>query len=52
MHVLLLSLQYLLRIGNSGGNLHKYWAVYFNRSDHPRIQGGFIWDWADQGEIL
>jgi beta-galactosidase len=32
--------------GNSGGNLQDYWdAIYA----HPRLQGGFIWDWADQG---
>jgi beta-galactosidase len=36
--------------GNSGGNLHKYWELYFDRAEHQRIQGGFVWDWADQGE--
>lgn len=35
--------------GNSGGGLNKYWELYFNKKDHPRIQGGFIWDWVDQG---
>jgi hypothetical protein len=38
--------------GNSGGGLHKHWELYFNRAQHPRIQGGFIWDWVDQGEYL
>jgi beta-galactosidase len=33
-------------MGNSVGNLKDYWnAVYEN----PNIQGGFIWDWVDQG---
>lgn len=33
--------------GNSGGNLQDYWDVVYK---HPgRLQGGFIWDWVDQG---
>ena len=35
-----------LFIGNSGGNLNEYWDA-FRR--FPRLQGGFIWDWVDQG---
>lgn len=38
--------------GNSGGGLSKYWELYFNKKDHPRIQGGFIWDWVDQGTCI
>lgn len=33
--------------GNSGGNLQDYWDVIHKYPD--RLQGGFIWDWADQG---
>ena len=29
-----------------GGNLNEYWST-FRR--FPRLQGGFIWDWVDQG---
>ena len=39
----------LYLIGNSGGNLSKDWELYWDKSEHPRIQGGFIWDWVDQG---
>jgi beta-galactosidase len=33
-------------MGNSGGNLQDEWDVIYA---HPRLQGGFLWDWADQG---
>ena len=33
-------------MGNSGGGLEDYWKA-FRR--HSRLQGGFIWDWCDQG---
>lgn len=32
--------------GNSGGNLQDYWDVIYK---YPKLQGGFIWDWVDQG---
>ncbi|WP_313806585.1 glycoside hydrolase family 2 TIM barrel-domain containing protein [Sphingobium sp.] len=33
--------------GNSGGNLQDYWDLIYK---YPRrLQGGFIWDWVDQG---
>lgn len=32
--------------GNSGGNLQDYWNVIYK---YPKLQGGFIWDWVDQG---
>ncbi|CAN0074041.1 unnamed protein product, partial [Ectocarpus sp. 13 AM-2016] len=38
--------EYSHAMGNSNGNLHKYWEL-FRR--HRRLQGGFIWDWVDQG---
>ena len=33
-------------MGNSTGNLDEYWDLI--RSE-PVLQGGFIWDWVDQG---
>ena len=33
-------------MGNSGGNLHEYWDLFWRNSVW---QGGFIWDWVDQG---
>jgi len=37
--------EYAHSMGNSTGNLKEYWeAVAANK----RLQGGFIWDWADQ----
>jgi hypothetical protein len=38
--------EYAHMMGNSGGNLDTYWKWFNNFS---RLQGGFIWDWADQG---
>ena len=36
-------------MGNSSGNLDA-WAAAFEA--HPAAQGGFIWDWVDQGLTL
>ena len=37
--------EYAHSMGNSTGNLFEYWdAIEANK----RLQGGFIWDWADQ----
>jgi beta-galactosidase len=37
--------EYAHAMGNSVGNLNKYWElIYANR----QLQGGFIWDWVDQ----
>jgi beta-galactosidase len=33
-------------MGNALGNLREYWEEIYR---HPRMLGGFIWDWADQG---
>jgi len=30
------------------GVVQEYWEVY---DSHPHLQGGFIWDWVDQGLI-
>ena len=38
--------EYLHSMGNSMGNVQQYWDV-INR--HDVLQGGFIWDWVDQG---
>lgn len=33
-------------MGNSLGAFYKYWQAF---REFPRLQGGFIWDWVDQG---
>jgi hypothetical protein len=38
--------EYAHAMGNSTGNLQDYWDV-IERND--ALQGGFIWDWVDQG---
>ncbi len=38
--------EYSHAMGNSLGNIGDYWDA-FRRE--PRLQGGFIWDWVDQG---
>lgn len=38
--------EYAHAMGNSLGNFAEYWEVI---EKHPNLQGGFIWDWADQG---
>jgi beta-galactosidase len=38
--------EYAHAMGNSVGNLQDYWDVI---DAHPQLQGGFIWDWVDQG---
>ncbi|MRS16670.1 beta-galactosidase [Enterobacteriaceae bacterium RIT691] len=37
--------EYAHAMGNSFGGFHKYWAAF---RKHPRLQGGFVWDWVDQ----
>lgn len=38
--------EYSHAMGNSNGCLKEYWdAIYA----HPVLQGGFIWDWVEQG---
>jgi beta-galactosidase len=39
-------IEYAHAMGNSVGNLQEYWNVLESR---PQFQGGFIWDWVDQG---
>lgn len=38
--------EYAHAMGNSIGNLQEYWDFFYS---HPNMQGGFIWDWVDQG---
>jgi beta-galactosidase len=38
--------EYSHAMGNSNGNFKDYWDWV---RAHPRVQGGFIWDWMDQG---
>lgn len=37
--------EYSHAMGNSCGNLHKYWDLF---DKYDVLQGGFIWDWIDQ----
>ncbi len=38
--------EYAHSMGNSLGNFRKYWDAFYK---YPRLQGGFTWDWVDQG---
>ncbi|KAI3844214.1 hypothetical protein MKX03_032285 [Papaver bracteatum] len=38
--------EYSHAMGNSNGNIHEYWEAIDNTFG---LQGGFIWDWVDQG---
>ena len=38
--------EYAHAMGNSLGNFKDYWDAFRTQ---PRLQGGFIWDWVDQG---
>lgn len=38
--------EYAHAMGNSVGNLQDYWNAI---ESHRALQGGFIWDWVDQG---
>ena len=37
--------EYAHAMGNSFGGFAKYWDAF---RKHPRLQGGFVWDWVDQ----
>lgn len=41
-----LTSEYAHAMGNAIGNLREYWDEIYT---HPRLLGGFIWDWVDQG---
>jgi len=38
--------EYAHAMGNSMGNFQDYWNEI---NKYPQLQGGFIWDWVDQG---
>ncbi|KAL9175417.1 hypothetical protein ABFS82_02G110800 [Erythranthe guttata] len=38
--------EYSHSMGNSNGNIHEYWEAIDSTFG---LQGGFIWDWVDQG---
>ncbi len=42
----LIQCEYNHAMGNSSGNLADYWEIY---RQERLLQGGFIWDWKDQG---
>ncbi len=42
----LIMCEYAHAMGNSTGNLKEYWDAI---RKYPKLQGGFIWDWVDQG---
>lgn len=42
----LIQCEYAHAMGNSSGNMIDYWDAI---ESHDQLQGGFIWDWVDQG---
>jgi beta-galactosidase len=38
--------EYAHAMGNSSGGLKEYWDVFYSGTN---AQGGFVWDWVDQG---
>lgn len=38
--------EYSHAMGNSNGNLNLMWEAIYQ---YPNLQGGYIWDWVDQG---
>lgn len=45
----LIQCEYAHAMGNSVGNLQDYWDVI---EKYDALQGGFIWDWVDQGLLM
>lgn len=45
----LIMCEYSHAMGNSNGSLSEYWDLI---ERHDALQGGFIWDWVDQGLVL
>lgn len=44
----LIQCEYQHAMGNSNGNFRDYWEDIMA---YPSLQGGFIWDWVDQGLV-
>ena len=42
----LIMCEYSHAMGNSSGGMWAYWSQIYEK---PHLQGGFIWDWVDQG---
>lgn len=42
----LIMCEYAHSMGNSTGNFQEWWTLI---ESEPSLQGGFIWDWVDQG---
>ncbi len=40
--------EYSHAMGNSNGHFKEYWDLF---ESHPRMVGGYIWDWTDQGLV-
>lgn len=38
--------EYAHAMGNGPGGLKEYWDVFYT---YKRLQGGFVWEWVDQG---
>lgn len=38
--------EYIHAMGNGPGSAKEYWDLF---RKYPRLQGGFVWDWVDQG---
>jgi beta-galactosidase len=45
----LIMCEYAHAMGNSDGNFQDYWNII---EKYSSLQGGFIWDWVDQGMLL
>jgi beta-galactosidase len=45
----LIMCEYAHAMGNTLGNFKEYWEII---ESYPALQGGFIWDWVDQGVWL
>lgn len=45
----LIMCEYAHAMGNTDGNFKDYWDII---ESYPSLQGGFIWDWVDQGMEL
>ena len=41
--------EYAHAMGNSTGNFMDLWDAIYR---YPNLQGGFIWDWIDQGILV
>jgi beta-galactosidase len=41
--------EYSHAMGNALGHFDEYWDIIYN---NPRLQGGYIWDWMDQGVLF